>query len=130
MASLKLKTTTPTYRGAPCVHGHGRRRFRASHRCVICSRLKYRELNRHRTPRTDARKLALKAGRKFYHGRPCFHGHNGQRYANSGCCVECSRGAYAKLDDAARKRRQKQERQRDRRRARALKVLEELGIAL
>lgn len=38
-----------------------------------------------------ARIDALKAKEIFYTGKPCKRGHDGQRYANSGQCVECER---------------------------------------
>jgi hypothetical protein len=38
-----------------------------------------------------SRSEALAMGSPRYIGRPCVHGHSGERYANHGGCVECSR---------------------------------------
>jgi len=42
-------------------------------------------------PAPCLRKLeAKKNGDKFYHGKACIHGHDGERYTSNGACVKCS----------------------------------------
>lgn len=35
------------------------------------------------------RKQALAAGAKFYMGKPCRHGHSGERYTSTNACRAC-----------------------------------------
>lgn len=37
------------------------------------------------------REEAARAGRTTYPGRPCKHGHDGERYVSDGKCVHCGR---------------------------------------
>jgi hypothetical protein len=98
----------------------------------------YRVTNKHRTPkaqvvrkaRTQARKAALKSGAKYYTGSKCVRGHSGLRFTRDGGCVECKSSHFSRLTRAQKDRQLARQRRHDQRAAKALKVLEQLGIAL
>jgi hypothetical protein len=128
-----------TYRGGlPCRHHGAVFRYVATDRCCKCAREDYKRANRHRTPvvevakqaRTKARKAALQSGARYYRGSPCVRGHDGQRFASDGSCVQCKETHYQRLSRAQKDRQLKRQRHYDQRAAKALRVLEQLGIAL
>lgn len=81
--------------------------------------------------RTPARKQALATGAKSYVGKPCPHGHDGTRYAISGCCIECVQAmSRRRLTDEGRAHVRELERARDRRKTLALKTCIALGIPI
>jgi hypothetical protein len=80
--------------------------------------------------RTKARKAALESGARYYRGSPCVRGHDGQRFASDGSCVQCKGTHYQRLSRASKDRQLARQRHYDQRAAKALKVLETLGIAL
>jgi hypothetical protein len=44
-----------------------------------------------REPRHTPRYLARQLGARTYQGKPCKHGHSGERYISNCCCVACIR---------------------------------------
>jgi hypothetical protein len=142
-----------TYLGKPCRHGHGRRGYRADFMCVVCkaerNRVRQAKLTRARrarrraqdraryqekhgcAPRTYPRREALAKGRRTYIGKPCPHGHDGARYAISGCCIECVRAiARRRLTKKGRAHIRKLDRARERRKKLALETCIALGIPI
>jgi hypothetical protein len=70
-------------------------------------------------------------GAKTYVGKACLHGHDGTRYAISGCCVGCVQEmSRRRLTAEGRAHVRELERARDRRKTLALKTCRALGIPI
>ena len=41
---------------------------------------------------------ARETGKPTYQGKPCPHGHSGERYTSNRACVECSKSASQSVD--------------------------------
>jgi hypothetical protein len=137
-AARQTSGTSKTYRGRKCRVCGNQLRSRATAKCICCDRAGYRARNQHRTPqaiihkqaRTQARKRALRAGRRYYTGSPCIRGHNGLRFTQDGGCVACRRTYLGRMSRAQKDRLLERQRNYDRRAARALRVIKELGLSL
>jgi hypothetical protein len=130
---LMPNTKASRYYGEPCRRHRWLNglRYKSGHNCVECERVRGAERRaaaRNKSPsstpkRTRARSAALKAGKRFYQGTPCLHGHGkggtNLRFTASGSCVACHRSAFARMTPAAKTRRLKHERDYARRGARA-----------
>jgi hypothetical protein len=82
-------------------------------------------------PRTYPRRDALAKGKRTYRGKVCPRGHDGDRYAISGCCIECVREASRRrLTKKGRAHVRKLDRARERRKTLALKTCMALGIPI
>jgi hypothetical protein len=127
----KAAGTSKTYRGKACRACGSRIRLRSNARCLACSRDDYRRANQHRQRRTYPRREALAQGRRVYIGKPCPHGHDGTRYAISGCCIECVKAmGRRRLTKKGRAHVRELERARERRRTLAVQTCEALGIPI
>ena len=96
-----------SYTGLDCWRGHGGKRYTASGNCVACSAA---EAASRRPAITDPaapdpRKEARQAGQRIYRGKPCAHGHEGQRYRSTGRCIVCTREDAHRQHDAQAARR-------------------------
>lgn len=49
-------------------------------------------------PILHSRQEAIRRQEMRYQGRPCIHGHNGERFTRTKCCVECGRIASREFD--------------------------------
>lgn len=127
----KAAGSSKRYRGKPCQTCGRRLRFRATGKCVACDRAGYYARNGHRQRRTYPRRDALAKGERTYVGKPCPHGHDGTRYAISGCCIECVRAmSQRRLTEEGRAHVRKLERARERRKTLALRTCIALGIPI
>jgi hypothetical protein len=77
-----------------------------------------------------ARDKARAAGRFYYFGMPCKHGHPGKRYVAGGGRVDCGHKPYSAMSPTEKAKLLKRQRQDKRRQALALKVLQNLGVKI
>lgn len=96
----KAKGLKRYYTGKPCKHGHVSERYIGGP-CVSCSEAP-RNLNRKNlvdewgdklVSRKDAKARGLK---RYFTGKPCKHGHIGERQTCDGRCMECRTSPEAK----------------------------------
>jgi hypothetical protein len=106
----------------------------ADKRCKECSRLWRRArravLRKQRGPKPlSPRQKALRAGHKYYIGRPCVrHGQRALRWVRGGGCMACHREFYPRRQSAQTRRNKLiYMREYARRRATAFRVMRELG---
>ena len=102
--------------------------------CVECTRQRTRArraaLRKARGPKPlSPRQKALRAGKKYYIGRPCVrHGKKALRWVRGGGCLLCHRETYpSRLSPRARENKLARMRAHQRRKTQALRVLTLLG---